>query len=302
MNSLDKNLPMTGLWAVTVICLATLGNSATEAQTTAAPGAWTHFEVALVRSSLADDRTKLPQSWGDNTSSVSLHRISLKAVILRAYKLEADQLIGPSWLDDQLFDILATPPAGAPKDQLPLMFQSLVTERFKLTFHRETRAARIYALVVGKSGPKLKEALPADPEWKDGVKRTGTGEETVTTLTGTSKSGFGRYTTTLTANGVTHTDFANMTMGNLAQYLSQPPLLVGLHVIDMTGLKGTYQVTLDFNLLALNGGPTNSTDAADPSGGSIVESLQRLGLSLARRETQVEMFVVDHLDKTAAPN
>ena len=76
------------------------------------------------------------------------------------YDLQAYQLSGPAWLDTEPFDILATVPAGAPKDQIPLMFQDLLAERFKLKFHRETQTAASYALVVGEGGPKLKEALP----------------------------------------------------------------------------------------------------------------------------------------------
>ena len=54
-------------------------------------------------------------------------------------------------------------PDGASKDDAPGMLQALLEERFKLAAHRDTQEQPVLALVVGKDGPKLKEA-PAAPE------------------------------------------------------------------------------------------------------------------------------------------
>src|SRR5205814_5568237 len=70
---------------------------------------------------------------------------------------------GPDSMKSQRFDILAKMPEGATKEQVPEMLQALLAERFQLKVHRENREQSIYALVVGKGGPKLKEAAP-DPE------------------------------------------------------------------------------------------------------------------------------------------
>ena len=56
------------------------------------------------------------------------------------------------------FDILAKMPEGATKEQVPEMLQSLLAERFGLTFHKEMREQPVYAPVVAKGGPKLKES------------------------------------------------------------------------------------------------------------------------------------------------
>src|SRR5262245_5984445 len=73
---------------------------------------------------------------------------------------------GPSWMDTDLFDIQATAETNGgaiPQDQLPLMLQSLLEDRFQLKAHMETRELPIYNLVVGKDGPKIKLSEDQSP-------------------------------------------------------------------------------------------------------------------------------------------
>ncbi len=67
-----------------------------------------------------------------------------------------DQISGPAWLQSDYFDILATLPSGASRDDIPAMLRGLLAERLKLSFHMEARSRPGYALVVDKNGPKLK--------------------------------------------------------------------------------------------------------------------------------------------------
>lgn len=279
---------------------ATFGVVTAEAQTTA-PTTPPKFEVASVRPSDPNDRksSAMPRTWGDETGKVSLHHIPLNYLLCHVYNLQPDQLSGPSWLPDEFFDILATVPADAPKERVPLMFQSLLAERFKLRFHRETHTAKVFALVVGKGGSKLKEALPDDPEWKTGYKTTGSGEDRIFSESGAGD--LGRYKGTL-AHGMAHDEYQNMTMENLAKFFSQSPQVLGLPVVDMTGLRGSYQVTLDYPVTALRGAPANSDDASDPSGVSFLDSLHKMGLDVVRREAPTERFVIDQIEKTPTPN
>ncbi len=64
----------------------------------------------------------------------------------------------------QRFDILAKMLDGATKDDVPEMLQALLVDRFKLTYHRENKEQAVYALVIGKNGPKLKDSPPDEPE------------------------------------------------------------------------------------------------------------------------------------------
>src|SRR5215813_6521180 len=87
----------------------------------------------------------------------------LDEVILLAYGVGGGQLTGPSWLtalttDPSLvtrFEIVAKIPDNATKDQIPLMLQKLLEDRFKLQVHRESRPTQIYSLEVSSGGHKL---------------------------------------------------------------------------------------------------------------------------------------------------
>jgi uncharacterized protein (TIGR03435 family) len=263
------------------------------------------FEVASVKPFTGDPRTQTARSWGDVTPRVALEHINLRGVLLRVYNLQSDQLTGPAWLDSEFFDIFATVPAGAPKEQVPLMFQALLAERFKLKFHRETQVAQVYALVVGEGGTKLKDPLPEDADLGPN-KITGTGEKTVMSGTGSGK--FGKFKLTA-ANGGLHYEFAGMTMEALAEFLSQGQ--VDLPVVDMTKLKGSYQVPLDVSASDMPGSraPADQGNAgqavptaSDPRGNSVRESLQKLGLRLERRKLPTEKFVIDHIERAPTEN
>src|SRR5207249_1401007 len=89
---------------------------------------------------------------------INYSNITLKNVMARAYGVKPHQITGPDWLDSARYDIVAKVPAGAAGDQIPAMLQTLLAERFKLTLHREKKVMPVYALVAGKSGPKLHPA------------------------------------------------------------------------------------------------------------------------------------------------
>jgi hypothetical protein len=83
------------------------------------------FEVASVKPSTGaggQTTAERARGWGDVTGRVNLEDIKLNDVLRRAYSLQPHQLSGPAWLDTDHFDILAVVPAGAPKQQIPLMF------------------------------------------------------------------------------------------------------------------------------------------------------------------------------------
>ena len=61
------------------------------------------------------------------------------------------------------FDIVATCRKDATKDDVPQMLQALLAERFGLKVHRESKEQSVYALIVGKGGMKMKEAVPEAP-------------------------------------------------------------------------------------------------------------------------------------------
>jgi uncharacterized protein (TIGR03435 family) len=135
--------------------------------------------------------------------------VTARKLILEAYHLTAYQLAGgPGWLDSDRFDLEAKA-EGAGENQLRQMLQTLLAERFQLVLHRETKEMPVYAMAVGKNGPKLHE-------WKEGDPLPAFG------------------------SGGHAENFRDVgTIQRLADVLSAGPDL-GRPVLDKTGLKGVY--------------------------------------------------------------
>src|SRR5436190_3888523 len=93
---------------------------------------------------------------------VDIGSFSLSDLIRTAYRIKTHQVSGPDWLGGERFNVLGKMPAGSTEEQIPEMLQALLADRFKLTFHKESKEHAIYALVVGKGGHKMKDSEP-DP-------------------------------------------------------------------------------------------------------------------------------------------
>ena len=98
----------------------------------------------------------------DDPGRVDWNNVSLRQMVTDAFNVKDYQVQGPDWLGSQRFDVVAKIPAGTTKEQYRLMIQKLLTDRFKMTFHREQKEHAAYALVVAKGGPKFKESDPND--------------------------------------------------------------------------------------------------------------------------------------------
>jgi len=129
-----------------------------------------------------------------------------------AYGVRDAMIIGgPEWADNQHFDVLAKASSDAAMPALRQMMQALLLERFKLVVHREDRAVRAYALIVGKREPRYREGSGGRPtcDWK-------TGE-----------------------GGLRRRECRNITMLELANQLpGWAGIGIDLPVVDQTGLKG----------------------------------------------------------------
>jgi choice-of-anchor A domain-containing protein len=95
---------------------------------------------------------------------VDIGSLPLADLISMAIRVKPYQLSGPDWMSAGRFDVMGKMPEGATKEQVPEMLQALLTDRFKLTIHRETTTRSIsstqisripytdkYALIVGGS-------------------------------------------------------------------------------------------------------------------------------------------------------
>jgi uncharacterized protein (TIGR03435 family) len=68
--------------------------------------------------------------------------LSLKDYIGMAYSLDPQQVIAPDWMNERRFEISATLPDGATREQIPDMLQALLAERFQLKLHKESASFR----------------------------------------------------------------------------------------------------------------------------------------------------------------
>jgi uncharacterized protein (TIGR03435 family) len=248
--------------------------------------------------------------------------MSLADLIPIAYKVKPYQISGPEWMRSQRFDILAKLPEGATKEQVPEMLKALLQERFHLKAHLEKREHNVYALVVAKDGPKLKESVPepdapADP----GALTVGRGENQLRINAGRGgatvvSAQAGTTKITPGPDGTMRMEMSKVTMAAFAEMLT--PLL-DRPVMDTTELKGNYQVSLDLTLdvlmnvaraagvgvpgIGVPGGDAGRVpQASDPSSGSIFTSVQQLGLRLESRKAPVEFVVVDSAEKLPTEN
>jgi uncharacterized protein (TIGR03435 family) len=253
---------------------------------------------------------------------VDIGSMGVLDLIQIAYKVKRFQVSGvaDAGLNGARFDILAKMPEGANKDQVPEMLQALLADRFKLVIHRESKEQPVFALLVGKNGPKLKES-PPDPEPPPGddpnapkggnspVQWKMDGGRGAVVSGGPS----GKTRVEMGPNGTMHFEMEKMPVSALCEFLGR---FLERPVIDMTELKGNYQVGLDLTMedlravarsagVTIPGGDAGKgpADAAsDPSGSSIFNTVQQLGLKLEPRKAPVEMIVVDHVEKTPTEN
>jgi uncharacterized protein (TIGR03435 family) len=199
--------------------------------------------------------------------------VSLKSCIYFAYRIKDYQISGPDWLNSERYDIAAKAASGVPDEQLMPMLQTLLRDRFKLRLHRQTKERPVYALVVGKGGSKLHE-VEAGP--------------------GKDNAGRG------------HLSAQKISMPRLAEILSRH---MDRPVLDMTGVKGVFDLTLDYTPDDARGTPAPRDGGVEaiatdsPTGPSIFVALQeQLGLKLEARKGPVEILVIDYAEKVPTEN
>src|SRR3954464_13945626 len=93
----------------------------------------------------ADEMMRFKGGPGSNSPGrIDYSGVTLKMLLKRAYNVKPDQISGPGWLDTERFDIAAKLPPGTNMESLRLMLQDLLTERFQMRLHRETRTLPVY--------------------------------------------------------------------------------------------------------------------------------------------------------------
>lgn len=252
---------------------------------------------------------------------INYNGMSLKMLLTRAYDVKPYQISGPAWLDSERYDIAATIPEGATKEQFNVMLQNLLADRFGIKLHRETKDFPLYELSVAKNGPKLKASVvdpntPPDaplpppsgppPIGKDGFPQLPAGRKAQMMML--TPQGF-----RIVANVQPISGLADM-LGNQ----------LGVPVVDKTGLSGTFDYTLYFSRDSVPGpaglaglppppppppgvgpgpgqGPAPSGDEAEAP--SLFAAVQdQLGLKLDKKRGPLDLLVIDHAEKVPTEN
>jgi uncharacterized protein (TIGR03435 family) len=254
----------------------------------------TSFEVASI---------KVNKSGGGNGmlrmlpgGRVSAQNFPVRFLITYAYQLANFQVVGgPSWLMTDGYDVVAkvegnpapVVPGTGQVDPQQLAMRNLLTDRFKLTFHRESREMDVFALVMAKPGgapgPKLTRAKFDCAAAVAELQRTGKAPSPPAAIDGPVCSimgGPGRF------------QFGGLNSAVIAQTLGQ---LSGRYVVDRTGLSGAWDFDLTFAIEG-RGGPDQP--AADPNAPSLFTAIQeQLGLKLEPTKAPVDVLVIDRIER-----
>jgi uncharacterized protein (TIGR03435 family) len=229
---------------------------------------------------------------------------ALRNVLMTAYDMQMYQITAPDWLSNARYDIVAKVPEGATKEQVAVMWQNLLKERFGMVVHRESKEFQVEELTVAKGGLKMKQtelAADAEPFTPDSVKpgKNGTPDFSGTGLIVRIFPGPDGGSAHMVAKGLTMPEIAV----KFGQTQRHP-------VIDKTGLTGRYDFTVEFTLdlsslpppPGLPPQPPASGVPSDP-GSTFPSAIEKqLGLKLTPGKAMLDVIVVDRAEKTPTEN
>ena len=225
------------------------------------------FEVASVRRSLSgafSPPTLQSRPGGAFTATNQL----LARLIAFAYRIEDFRLVGgPAWIRDTRFDVQARAATDVPNEQLRLMVQALLENRFGLVAHKEQREMPVYSLVLARTDGRLGSGLrPVDD-----CEAKPPGSSGPNTYYG---------------------------CGGVSVAAAMASMTLGAPVVDKTGLTGTFDVAVTFSpegVRPFAGEPF--TPAADSNLPSFRDALRdQLGLALEPGRGPVEVLVIDSVE------
>jgi len=222
------------------------------------------FEVAAIR--LSNDPPFMITGPGLRHGLLTATKVTLRHMLAVAYKMTEPRVIGPEWLDKDRFDIAGRAPKDVPDSELRPMLQALLKDRFQLAVHSEAREMPVYDLVVAKGGVKM-AVYPA-------VERP---------IEDTIGHGFPMSRGTSTAS-----QLADM----MTFFVNRP-------VIDKTGLTERYNYVLSFAPMSPQAGP-DAPEFAPPDFFTAVQ--KQLGLKLESGKDNLEVVVVDHMERMPTEN
>ena len=241
------------------------------------------FEVASVK--LADPSNNsvsyMPTLDLKPGATLRISNRRLDEIIMLAYDVGGNQISGPSWLTELTrdasavtrYEIVAKVPDNATKEQIPLMLQKLLEDRFKLKVHRESKSTQVYSLEVSRGGHKLTPSAGDLGRPAGCTRAIASGEE---------------YSAAADCYSITMEQLARQLAGLAPAYFREGP------VVDHTGLTGTFDLRLEWRTL--------QEIEAGVSGATMFAAVKKLGLDLEKKRDNAEVLVVDHIEQTPTEN
>jgi uncharacterized protein (TIGR03435 family) len=254
------------------------------------------YEVTSVKATANGDPNR-NITWDETPNGLMVTNVTPELLTRQAYGLMSYQIErGPEWIKQKTFDVAARIGDGESsrlqtltkedaRAERRLMLQALLTDRFGLAVHDETKEGSVYELLVAKGGPKFKRTTEEAPV-ADGVAQ--------------ANSTLAPYRPPVVMeNGLL--TFNGAPISALARFISQ---LIGRPVLDSTGLVGKYEFTLkwtldEFDLPAIV--QQSDDTSSEPTGTSIFTVIQQqLGLKLESAKGPVQSLVIDHIEQPSA--
>jgi uncharacterized protein (TIGR03435 family) len=250
------------------------------------------FEAASIK--LSGPQSVRGSSGGPGSKDTERYTFlaaSLHDLITVAWHVDNFQVLSRTYLDAPAFDLTATIPPGATKEQFRVMLQNLLAERFGLEVHVESRDFPAYELVVAKGGFKLKEAVAGastpqldGPEGRDGWPGLRPGRPDMAS----NASASGGY-------NLVRLRGREQSIAAFAEFLPVPGYLP---VVDKTGIIGKYNFALEY---------TRDQPGALPDAPPIVPDLftvmqRQLGLQLVPKKLPFDVVVVDSFNRLPTGN
>jgi len=267
------------------------------AQSSTAQAGSPAFEVASVKRNKSGDNesTNMVLAGGRYVAT----NVTLRTLVRTAYGVQEQQIVAPTWINDDRFDITAkagSRPAttSAFREQVRPLLQNLLADRFTLVLHHELREFRIYSLVVARRdrtlGPRLRPdasctAVTVAPPADAAPQGPGIlGYPSGPLPCGGEFTRAGRITATATLFSIFVTRLSSWT---------------DRIVLDRTGLTGKYDWDLEWiPEQGVNVEPSTSADRSSDSGVPLFTAIQeQLGLKLESTKGPVDVLVIDHVEQ-----
>lgn len=228
------------------------------------------FEVASVKPSQKTVGPDYNNKFAYSASGLSARNATLKALVSEAYRIQARQVFGPEWIDQNEYDIEARAGGAASREQISSMLRMLLAERFHLKQHTEDREMRAYELIPAKSGPKIHPVKDGEP----------------------SKPGGNLH---FRGDMRQFADLLAIKVSMPAPSRPDQPVIAGgppMPVLDKTGLAGIYDFSVDIR-------PELGTDGFTLWQRALEE---QLGLKIESRRGPVPVLVIDEALKVPTAN